>query len=84
MEQVVRLPDTDREELSLEEQLVHLLEAARAAVAVDRLHLWGIAQESDRLLYVAGSGLSVDDRLSSERPEMRVADAGAMGRAIRE
>ena len=61
MEQVVQFPNVDRDTLSLEEQLVQVLKSAQAAVAVDRLHLWAFAQERDRLLYVAGSGLSEDD-----------------------
>ena len=41
---------------SLEEQLVQIMDGAREAVGVDRLHLWALAPEGDRLLYVAGSG----------------------------
>ena len=82
MEQVVKLSDARQAPLSLEERLARVLEAAREAVAVDRLHLWAIAPEGDRLLYVTGSGLSEDDRRSlSERPELPLADAGAMARA---
>ena len=64
MEQVIRLSDALREDVSLEEQLAHVLEAAREAVAVDRLHLWALAPDADKLLYVAGSGLSKEDRRS--------------------
>ena len=85
MEQVVRLSDAIREDVSLEERLVHVLEAAREAVAVDRLHLWAIAPEADKLLYVQGSGLSAEDRRSLRgRPEVRLADAGALARAVHE
>ena len=85
MEQVVQLSDARQAPLSLEEQLARVLEAAREAVAVDRLHLWAIAPEGDRLLYVTGSGLSEKDRRSlSERPELSLADAGAMARAVRD
>ncbi|MGH8694272.1 MAG: GAF domain-containing protein, partial [Burkholderiales bacterium] len=85
MERVVQLSDARQAPLSLEEQFARELEAAREAVAVDRLHLWAIAPEGDRLLYVTGSGLSEEDRHSlSERPELSLADGGAMAKAVRE
>ncbi|MGQ0579452.1 MAG: GAF domain-containing protein [Betaproteobacteria bacterium] len=85
MEQVVHLSDSKRDPLSLEEQLTRVLEAAREAVTVDRLHLWALAPERDRLLYVTGSGLSEEDRrLLSKRPELPLADAGAMAKAVRD
>ncbi len=85
MEQVVRLSDAAQGELSLDEQLGHVLDTAREAVAVDRLHLWAIAPEGDTLLYVRGSGLSERDRRSlSERPQVRLADAAAMASALRD
>jgi len=85
MEQVVQLSDARQAPLSLEEQLARVLEAAREAVAVDRLHLWAIAPQGDQLLYVTGSGLSEEDRRSlGERPELPLADAGAMARAVRD
>ena len=61
--------DAVKEGPSLEERLVLIMDGARAAVGVDRLHLWALAPEGDRLLYVAGSGLSAEDRRSLlERP----------------
>jgi GAF domain-containing protein len=85
MEQVVQLSDAAQGKLSLDEQLGHVLDTARAAVAVDRLHFWAIAPEGDTLLYVRGSGLSERDRRSlSERPQVRLADAAAMARAFRD
>jgi hypothetical protein len=47
MEQVVRLSNARQVPLSLEEPLAHVLEAAREAVADDRLHFWALAPESD-------------------------------------
>ena len=85
MEQVVRLSDAMRDEVSLDEQLAHVLDAARETVAVDRLHLWALAPEGDRLLYVTGSGLSEEDqRALGKRPELRLGNGDAMARAIRQ
>ena len=72
-----------QEEISLDEQLARVLEAARQAVRVDRLHLWVLAPEGDRLLYATGSGLSEKDRRSlDEWPEMHLANAGAFACAV--
>ncbi len=74
-----------RETLPLGEQLSHVLEAARQAVGVDRLHLWALSPEGDRLVYVTGSGVSKQDwRSLGQRVELRVVEAGAMGSAIRD
>jgi GAF domain-containing protein len=70
---------------SLERQLGRVLDAAREAVGVDRLHLWGVAPTGDRLLYVLGSGLSEADRARMlERPELALSTAGGLARALRE
>lgn len=85
MEQVVRFSDAMQNGLSLDAQLAHVLEAAREAVPVDRLHLWALAPEGDRLLYVTGSGLSErDQRALGKRPELRLDNGDAMARAIRQ
>ena len=85
MEQVVRFSDAMPDGLSLDAQLAHVLEAAREAVPVDRLHLWALAPEGDRLLYVTGSGLSEEDqRALGKRPELRLGNGDAMARAIRQ
>ena len=85
MEQVVRFSDAMQDGLSLDAQLAHVLEAAREAVPVDRLHLWALAPEGDRLLYVTGSGLSEEDqRALGKRPELRLGNGDAMARAIRQ
>src|SRR5215472_9170890 len=60
--------------LSFEQQLVHALEVAREDVGVDRLHVWAAAPGDDRLIHVAGSGMSKEDRLSlGERTEIPLA-----------
>jgi GAF domain-containing protein len=62
-----------------------VLEAAREVVAVDRLLVWAVAPEADRLVHVTSSGLSKEDRRSlGERLEIPLAQAGSMARAYRE
>ena len=73
-----------QEALPFEQQLAYVLEAAREEVGLDRLVVWVAAPEGDRLLHVAGSGLSEEDRLSlGERMEIPLAMAGAMGKVCR-
>jgi GAF domain-containing protein/DNA-binding response OmpR family regulator len=85
MDQVIRLPDAIQNGLSLDEQLAHVLEAAREVVSVDRLHLWALAPDGERLLYVTGSGLSEEDwRALDKRPELRLVDGDAMARAVKQ
>jgi len=74
-----------RERLPLEQQLAHVLEAAREEVSVDRLHIWAASPQGDRLIHVAGSGESEEDKLSlGERREIPLAEAGAMTKAYRD
>ncbi|HTS52083.1 MAG TPA: GAF domain-containing protein, partial [Burkholderiales bacterium] len=84
VERLLRVSVVLQEALSLEEQLAHVLDAAREDVGVDRLLAWAAAPEGDRLIYVASSGLSEDDRLSlGERTEIALAKAGAMANVYR-
>ena len=73
-----------QEVLPLEQQVAQVLEAAREILAVDRVHVWAVAPEADRLIHVASSGLSEVDKLSlGERMEIPLTEAGAMARAYR-
>jgi GAF domain-containing protein/CheY-like chemotaxis protein len=70
---------------SLDDQLAHLVALARTAVHVDRIHLWALALEGDRLLYVVGDGLSDRERSSlSEQPVLPLSRAEGMAKAVRE
>src|SRR5262245_16376373 len=74
-----------QEALPFEQQLAHVLETAREEIGLDRLVLWATAPEGDRLLHVAGSGVSDGDRLSlGDRMEIPLTIAGAMGKVCRE
>src|SRR5215813_14171442 len=70
---------------SLEKQIAYVLDAARESVGVDRLAIWGLGPESNRLIHVASSGLSKPDRDSlSSGTEIPLSAAGAMGIACRD
>ncbi len=74
-----------QEALSLEDLVTRVLEAAHEVVAVDRLQSWAITPEGDRLAYVAGAGLSEEDRKSlTEGLAIPLAEAGAMALAYRD
>jgi GAF domain-containing protein/CheY-like chemotaxis protein len=83
VERFVRASAAAQETLPLDQQLALVLEAAREAVGVDRVMVWAIAPEADRLIHVANSGLSEEDRLPlGERLEIPLAEAGAMAKAF--
>ena len=85
MEQVYRISTAMQEVLSLKERVTRVLAAAHQIVAVDRLHSWAITPEGDRLMYLAGAGLSEEDQRSlSEMLAIPLAEAGAMGLAYRD
>jgi len=70
--------------LPLEQQIAYVLDAAREAIDIDRLTVWALAPEADRLIHVASSGISETDRLSLEEyAEIPLAEAGAMAMAHR-
>jgi signal transduction histidine kinase/HAMP domain-containing protein len=85
MEQAYRVSTAMQEALSLEDLVTRVLEAAHEVVAVDRLQSWAITPEGDRLAYVAGAGLSQEDRKSlTEGLAIPLAEAGAMALAYRD
>jgi hypothetical protein len=84
IEHFLRTSPILQETLSFEQQVEQVLEAAREVLAVDRVHVWATAPEGDRLIYVASSGLSAEDRMSlGERMEIPLAEAGPMAEAYR-
>jgi len=85
MEQAYRVSTAMQEALSLKDLVTRVLEAAHEVVAVDRLQSWAITPEGERLAYVAGAGLSQEDRKSlTEGLAIPLAEAGAMALAYRD
>ncbi len=85
MKKVIPSFDAVQEGRSLDERLSQVMEGARETAGVDRLHLWALAPEGERLVYVLGSGLSQQNRRSlDKRPEIHLAKAGAMAKSLRD
>jgi GAF domain-containing protein/CheY-like chemotaxis protein len=85
IERLVTAAQTLQETLPLEQQIQHVLDAAREAVGVDRILVWALAPDRDRLIHVASSGLSETDRLSlGGHPEIPLDEAGVMSIAQRD
>src|SRR4249920_640440 len=85
MRQIFQMSAASRDTLPLGEQLSHVLDTARQVASVDRLHLWALSPDGDRLVYVTGSGLSDEDRRAlREGTELRIVPGGAMAKALRD
>src|SRR3954470_13731708 len=83
-EQFAQAAASLQDTLPLEQQIAYVLEAARETVGVERLAVWALAPEADRLIHVASSGMSETDRLSLDgHTEIPLAGAGAMTSAYR-
>jgi signal transduction histidine kinase len=83
MEQLYRLSTAMQEPLSLKDQLARVLEAARQVVRIDRVYIWVISPEGDRVAALVGAGFSDAEREEFVGVEIPLAEAGAMGLAYR-
>jgi PAS domain S-box-containing protein len=84
MEQLYRLSTTLQEPLSLKEQLRRVLEEATRMGVLDRIYVWGVSPEGDRLVNLAGAGFAEDEWKDFENFEIPLVEAGAMYKAFRE
>src|SRR5438132_2961706 len=84
MEQLYRLSTTLQEPLSLKEQLRRVLEEATRMGVLDRIYVWGVSPEGNRLVNLAGAGFAADEWKDFENLEIPLVDAGAMYKAFRE
>jgi PAS domain S-box-containing protein len=84
MEQLYRLSTTLQEPLSLKEQLRRVLEEATRMGLLDRIYVWGVSPEGDRLVNLAGAGFAEDEWKDFENFEIPLVEAGAMYKAFRE
>jgi signal transduction histidine kinase/CheY-like chemotaxis protein len=85
MEQTHRVSAAMQEALSLEERLTRVLEAAPEVVGVDRIGVWVVAPEGDRLVPLAAAGLDAEDRAAWAAQEaLPLAEAGPLARAYQE
>jgi signal transduction histidine kinase len=84
MEQLYRLSTAMQEPLSLREQLGRVLEAATHTGVIDRVYVWAVSSEADKLVNLAGAGFAADEWKDFEMMEIPLVEAGAMYKAFRE
>ena len=81
MEQLYRLSTSLQEPLSLREQLHRVLEGASQMGLLDRIYIWAVSAEADRLVNLAGAGFAADEWRDFDGAEIPLVEAGAMYRA---
>jgi GAF domain-containing protein len=84
MEQLYRLSTAMQEPLSLKEQLGRVLETATRIGLLDRIYVWAVNPEGDRLVNLAGAGFAADETKQFEGFTIPLVEAGAMYRSLRE
>jgi signal transduction histidine kinase/CheY-like chemotaxis protein len=84
MEQLYRLSTAMQEPLSLREQLGRVLETATRLGLLDRIYLWAVSPDGERLVNLAGAGFEAEEAKAFEGFEIPLAQAGAMARAFRD
>jgi signal transduction histidine kinase len=84
MEQLYRLSTTMQEPLSLREHLGRVLEAATRTGVIDRVYVWAVSAEADKLVNLAGAGFAEEEWKDFEMMEIPLIEAGAMYKAFRE
>jgi signal transduction histidine kinase/DNA-binding response OmpR family regulator len=84
VEQLYQLSTAMQEPLSLREQLTRVLEAARQMGILDRIYVWAVSPEADRLVNLAGAGFSADEWRDFDGAEIPLVEAGAMYKAYQE
>jgi signal transduction histidine kinase/CRP-like cAMP-binding protein len=84
LDQLYRLSTAMQEPLSLRDQLARVLEAARQVVAIDRVYIWAVTPDGDRLVNLAGAGFSEEESKDFEGANIPLTEAGAMHRAYQE
>src|SRR2546427_4611654 len=84
MEQLYRLSAAMQEPLSLREQLGRVLETATQIGLLDRIYVWAVGPEGDKLVNLAGAGFAEDEWKQFEGFAIPLVEAGAMYRSLRE
>jgi signal transduction histidine kinase len=84
MQRLYDLSSDLQEPLSLREQLHRVLEGAIALGFLDRIYIWAVSAEADRLVNLVGAGFAEDEARELEGTEIPLTEAGAMARAYRE
>jgi signal transduction histidine kinase len=84
LDRLYQLSIAMQEPLSLRDQLRRVLEAASEIGIIDRLYVWAVSPENDRLVNLAGAGFSADEWWDFEGAEIPLTEAGAMYQAYQD
>jgi signal transduction histidine kinase/uncharacterized protein YigA (DUF484 family) len=84
MDQLYRLSTAMQEPLSLREQLHRVLDGASQMGLLERIYVWAVSPEADRLVNLAGAGFAADEWKDFDGAEIPIQEAGAMFRAYEE
>jgi len=84
IEQLYRLSTAMQEPLSLREQLGRVLETATRIGLLDRIYVWAVSPEGDKLVNLAAAGFAEDEWKQFEGFGIPLVEAGAMYRSLRE
>ncbi len=84
VKQLYRLSSAMQEPLSLRDELTRVLDAAREVVTIDRVYLWAVTPDGERLAKIAHTGFEADEVSALEGVEIPLAEAGVMAVAYRE
>jgi len=84
MQELYRLSTAMQEPLTLREQLQRVLEAATRRGIIERVFVWAVTDDGERLVNLAGAGFSEEEWRDFEGAEIPLAEAGAMAKAFRE
>ena len=84
MQELYRLSTAMQEPLTLREQLQRVLEAATRRGIIERVFVWAVSDDGERLVNLAGAGFSQEEWREFEGAEIPLAEAGAMAKAFRE
>jgi signal transduction histidine kinase/DNA-binding response OmpR family regulator len=82
LEELYRLSAAMQEPLSLREALSRVLDGARELVGIDRLSLWALNPEGDRLMPLSATGIPEEEFARVQNNDIRVKDAGALTTVI--
>ena len=80
--QIYRLSTAMQEPLSLDEQLMRVLDAARQVAGLDRMYVWAVS--GDAFTTIADAGLNESDRETMRGITIPLSQAGALGKCYRE
>jgi signal transduction histidine kinase len=84
VEELYRVSTAMQEPLSLQEHLNRVLEAASRMGILDRLYIWAVGRDAEKLVNLAGAGFSAEEWRDFEGAEIPLAGAGALAKAFRE